>query len=76
MERIEGTVTTAISYAKIIDDKAKEQIRRMCSYELTAGSKVEGDYHEISLTSNRSNSKNSFSHYFYGWTIYPSCHRC
>lgn len=40
MERIEGTVTTAISYAKTIDEKAKEQIRRMCSYELTKGSRV------------------------------------
>ena len=37
MERIEGTVTTAISYAKTIDAKAREQIRRMCSYELTKG---------------------------------------
>ena len=40
MERIEGTVTTAISYAKTIDEKAREQIRRMCSYELTKGSRV------------------------------------
>ena len=40
MERIEGTVATAISYAKTIDEKAKEQIRRMCSYELTKGSRV------------------------------------
>lgn len=40
MEEIRGTVTTAISFAKKIDTKAREQIRRMCSYELTAGSKV------------------------------------
>lgn len=40
MEEIKGSVTTAISFAKTIDDKAREQIRRMCSYELTAGSKV------------------------------------
>lgn len=40
MERIEGTITTAISYAKTIDEKAREQIRRMCSYELTEGSRV------------------------------------
>jgi tRNA-splicing ligase RtcB len=40
MERIEGTVTTAISYAKTIDAKAREQIHRMCSYELTKGSRV------------------------------------
>jgi len=40
MERIEGTVTTAISYAKTIDAKAREQIRHMCSYELTKGNRV------------------------------------
>ena len=40
LERIEGSVTTAISYAKTIDEKAREQIRRMCSYELTEGSRV------------------------------------
>ena len=34
MERIEGTVATAISYAKVIDDRAREQIRRMCSYDV------------------------------------------
>lgn len=40
MEKITGTVAEAISYAKIIDAKAREQIRRMCSYELTEGSQV------------------------------------
>lgn len=40
MEEIQGTVTTAISFAKAIDEKAREQIRRMCSYEMTAGSQV------------------------------------
>lgn len=40
LERIEGTVTTAISYARVMEEKAREQIRRMCSYELTEGSKV------------------------------------
>ena len=40
MEEIKGTITSAISYAKTIDPKAKEQIRRMCSYELTEGSRV------------------------------------
>lgn len=40
MERIEGTVTTAISYAKIMDEFAREQILRMCSYELTEGCRV------------------------------------
>lgn len=32
-------VTTAISYAKTIDEKERKQIRRMCSYELTEGSR-------------------------------------
>ena len=40
MERIEGTVTTAISYARVMEETAREQIRRMCSYELTEGSRV------------------------------------
>ncbi|MEE3453251.1 RtcB family protein [Dialister sp.] len=40
MEEIKGTVTTAISYAKTIDPKAREQIQRMCSYEVTRGSRV------------------------------------
>lgn len=40
MERIEGTVTTAISYARVVEETAREQIRRMCSYELTEGSRV------------------------------------
>lgn len=48
MEKIEGTVTTAISFAKIMDYRAREQIRRMCSNELTKGSKVRimPDVHE------------------------------
>ena len=40
MERIEGTVTTAISYARVMEETAREQIWRMCSYELTEGSRV------------------------------------
>lgn len=40
MEHIEGIVTTAISYAKIMDEFAREQILRMCSYELTEGCRV------------------------------------
>ncbi len=40
METIEGTMATAISFAKTIDPKAREQIRRMCSYDVTAGSRV------------------------------------
>src|SRR5574344_980836 len=33
-------MTTAVPFAKIMDDKSREQIRRMCDYELTAGSRV------------------------------------
>ncbi len=40
MEKIIGKVNTAISYAKIIDDGAREQIRRMCDHEFTRGSKI------------------------------------
>ena len=40
MEIIEGKVNSAISYAKNIEDKAREQIQRMCDYEFTRGSKI------------------------------------
>ena len=40
MFEIKGKVNTAICYAKVIEDEAIEQIRRMCDYDLTAGSKV------------------------------------
>ena len=42
MEAIEikGKVNTAICYAKVVEDEAIEQIRRMCDYEMTAGSKI------------------------------------
>ncbi len=40
MEEIKGKVNTAISYAKVIDDTAKEQITRLCDQELTRGSKI------------------------------------
>lgn len=42
MEAIEikGKVNTAICYAKIVEEEAIEQIRRMCDYEMTAGSKI------------------------------------
>lgn len=40
MEEIKGAVTTALSYAKTIEPEAREQIRRMCDYEFTRGSKV------------------------------------
>ena len=40
MMEIKGKVNTAICYAKAIEDEAIEQIRRMCDYELTAGSRI------------------------------------
>ena len=40
MFEIQGKVTTAICYAKVIGDNAVEQIRTMCDYDLTAGSRV------------------------------------
>ncbi len=40
MLEIKGKVNTAICYANIIEDEAIEQIRRMCDYDFTAGSKV------------------------------------
>ncbi|MBQ9480486.1 MAG: RtcB family protein [Selenomonadaceae bacterium] len=40
METIEGKVTTAISYADIMEDEARAQIKRMCDYEFTRDSKV------------------------------------
>lgn len=40
MLEINGTVTTAVCYANVVEDEAIEQIRRMCSYGLTEGSKV------------------------------------
>ena len=40
VEEIKGKVATAISYAKQIDDKAREQIARMCDYDFTKGSKI------------------------------------
>ncbi len=40
MMEIKGQVNTAICFAKIIEDEATEQIRRMCEYEFTAGSQI------------------------------------
>ena len=37
---IKGKVNTAIAYAKVIEDEAIEQIRRMCDFELTEGSRI------------------------------------
>ena len=35
---IKGKVNTAICYAKVVEDEAIEQIRRMCDYVMTEGS--------------------------------------
>lgn len=40
MFEIKGKVNTAVCYAKVIEEEAIQQIRRICDYELTAGSKV------------------------------------
>ena len=37
---INGRCATAVAYANIIEDEAVEQIRRMCDYEFTAGSRI------------------------------------
>lgn len=37
---IKGAVSTAICYAKVVEDEAIEQIRRMCDYELTENCRV------------------------------------
>ncbi len=40
MLEIKGKMNTAICFARIIEDEAIEQIRRMCDYEFTAGSRI------------------------------------
>ena len=40
MFEIKGKVNTAICYAKVCEEEAIEQIRRMCDYEFTAGSRI------------------------------------
>ena len=37
---IKGKVNTAVAFAKVIEDDAVEQIRRMCDYALTEGSRI------------------------------------
>lgn len=37
---IQGKVNNAVCYAKIIEDEAIEQIRRMCDYSFTEGSQI------------------------------------
>lgn len=40
MFEIKGKINTALCYAKVVEDEAIEQIRRMCDYEFTQGSKI------------------------------------
>ncbi len=40
MLKIRGKVNTAICFAKVIEDEAVEQIRRMCDTEMTRGSRI------------------------------------
>ena len=40
MFEIRGKVNTAVCYATVVEDEAVEQIRRMCDYEFTAGSRI------------------------------------
>ena len=37
---IKGKVNTALCYAKVVEEEAIEQIRRMCDYQMTAGSRI------------------------------------
>ena len=40
MLEIQGKMCTALCYAKVIEEGAIDQIRNMCDYELTEGSRV------------------------------------
>ena len=40
MFEIQGKFSTALCYAKAVENEAVEQIRRMCDYELTSGSRI------------------------------------
>ena len=40
MEELHGKIGSAISFAKNMEDGAKEQILRMCDYEFTRGAKI------------------------------------
>lgn len=40
MFEIKGKIATAVCFARVVEDEAVEQIRRMCDYELTQGSRV------------------------------------
>ncbi|MBP3610642.1 MAG: RtcB family protein [Lachnospiraceae bacterium] len=40
MFEIKGKINTALCYAKVVEEEAIEQIRRMCDYEFTEGSRI------------------------------------
>lgn len=40
MLEIKGKISMAVCYAKVIEEEAIEQIRRMCDYEFTEGSQI------------------------------------
>ena len=40
MIEIKGKVNTAVCYARVVEDEAIEQIRRMCDYPMTEGAKI------------------------------------
>lgn len=40
MFEIRGKVNTAICYARVVEEEAIEQIRRMCDYSITEGSRI------------------------------------
>ena len=40
MFEIKGKINTAVCYASVVESAAVEQIRRMCNYEITAGSRI------------------------------------
>ena len=40
MFEIQGKVSTAVCYARVVEDDAIEQIRRICDYDLTKDSRV------------------------------------
>lgn len=40
MMEIRGKLNTAVCYAKVVEEEAVEQIRRMCDYEFTEGSRI------------------------------------
>lgn len=40
MFEIQGTINTAVCYATVVEEEAIAQIRRMCDYEFTSGSRI------------------------------------